>query len=83
MAKMREAKIVLVIILIAVLINAVRGDFEYHLLHTFPFLGGQTPGIWDAAGIAMIVIALWGLARLNRIRDRKSRERRFTRYPRW
>jgi hypothetical protein len=80
---MREAKIVLVIILIAVLINAVRGDFRYHLLHTFPFLGRQPPGMYDVAGVAMILIALWGLARLNRIRDRKKREKRNQWYRRW
>jgi len=83
MAKMREAKMVLVVILISALIIAVRGDFKGHLLHTFPFLGGQPPGMYDAAGIAMLLIALWGLARLNRTRDRKKRERRFTRYRRW
>lgn len=77
---MREAKIVLAIILMAVLINAVRGDFRGHLLHAFPFLGGQPPGIYDAAGIGMVLITLWGFARLNRIRDRKRRERRFTAY---
>jgi uncharacterized integral membrane protein len=80
---MREAKIVLVVILIIVLINAVRSDFEYHILHTFPFLGGQRPGIYDAAGIGMIIIFLWGLARLNRIRDRKKREKRNQWYRRW
>ena len=80
---MRESKIVLIVILIVVLLNAVRGDFRYHILHTFPFLGGQPPGMYDAAGVAMILIALWGLARLNRIRDRKKRERRNQWYHRW
>ena len=80
---MREAKIVLVVILISVLIIAVRGDFRYHLLHTFPFLGGQLPGIYDVGGVGMIIIFLYGWARLNRIRDRKKRERRNQWYRRW
>jgi uncharacterized integral membrane protein len=80
---MKEAKIVLLIILIIAIINAVRGDFEYHLLHTFPFLGGQRPGIYDAAGIGMVIIFLCGLGRLNRIRDRKKRERKNQWNRRW
>ncbi len=73
---MQEAKIVLIIVLLIVLVNGVRGDFKYHILHTFPFLGGQRPGIYDAAGVGMIIIFLFGWAHLNRIRDRNKREKK-------
>ena len=79
----KEAKIVLIIILLIVLVTGVRGDFKYHILHTFPFLGGQRPGIYDAAGVGMIIIFLFGWARLNRIRDRKKREKRNQWNRRW
>ena len=79
----KEAKIVLIIILSIVLVTGVRGGFKYHILHTFPFLGGQRPGIYDAAGVGMIIIFLFGWARLNRIRDRKKREKRNQWNRRW
>ena len=69
---MKAVKIVLVLILIAALINAVRLGQSFPLPHVFPFLGGMAPSQYDLAGIAMLLITLWGLARLRRNRrDRR------------
>ena len=70
---MREAKIVLILILFATLIHAVREDGGFRLLQVIPFMGGRRPGEYDLAGVAMVLISLWGLGRLNRIRERRRR----------
>lgn len=65
---MKAAKVVLILILIAVLINAVRLGDDFPLPYVFPGLGGMPPSQYDLAGIAMILITLWGLARLRQNR---------------
>jgi len=68
---MKEARIVLILILFGTLIHAVRGDADFSLPHVIPFMGGRRPGEYDLMGIAMILIFLWGMARLNRMRNRR------------
>ena len=64
---MKTFWIVLMILLIAVLINAVRGGADFPLVQALPFLGGDRPSwLWDGAAIVMLVIALWGMRRLHR-----------------
>ena len=73
---MREAKIVLILLLFAALIHAVREDAGFRLPQVVPFMGGRRPGEYDLAGIAMILIFLWGLGRLHRIHERRRRSGR-------
>ena len=65
---MKTFWIVLIILLIAVLINAVRGNAGFPLVQVLPFLGGHRPGIHDVGAIIMIVIAIWGIRKLLRNR---------------
>ena len=64
---MKAAKVVLIVLFCAVLINWIRGGQDFHLVQVLPFLGGHKPGIYDAAGLVMLLVLLpWGLRRLRR-----------------
>lgn len=63
---MKAAKIVLILIIVFSLINFVRQGREFHIVTVLPFSGGHQPGIFDAAGIVVLVIAWWGWLRLKR-----------------
>ena len=65
---MKAVKItILIVILIAVLNFIVQGDF-FHPAKALPFVQGNT-GLYGGASLAIIVIFLWGLWRLNRPED--------------
>jgi hypothetical protein len=64
---MRLAKITLVLIAIAALINWVRAGHDFgHIARCLPFCGGHRPGFCDVGALALLGLAAWGLARLNR-----------------
>ena len=60
---MRAFGVVLVVLLIAALINAVRGDAESPLVRALPLLGGSA-GIYDLGSATVILITAWGLRRM-------------------
>ena len=65
---MKDARIVLILILFGTLIHAVRGDADFSLPHVIPFMGGRPPGEYDLAGTILLI---WALVCLNRMRNRR------------
>lgn len=61
---MRTALVVLVIVLCAVLINAVRNGEMFPIVQTLPGLGGDRPICYTWGGIGMLIVTLWGISRL-------------------
>ena len=61
---MRTVALILIVLLIAGLANWVRQGDAFHIARALPFCSGRPPGIYDLAGIVMIVILLAGLRRL-------------------
>lgn len=69
---MRAVMIALVLLMIAGLINFVRGG-DFHIAKTLPFCGGHEPGIYDVGAVLIIIIAIWGMRRLVRHTTEDSR----------
>ena len=65
---MKAAQITILLIIIIVLINWCRGDFDFSLPMVLPLLGGENPAFYDFAGGIAIVIGVLGLLRLFRNR---------------
>ena len=64
---MKAAKITFILIVIVCLIFFVLEGSELgHIARLLPFMGGHPPGIYDVAGLVLIILACWGLARLRR-----------------
>ncbi len=68
---MKTTKIVIYILIAATLINAVRTHWRGPLSQVFPFCGGRRPIEYTLGGICMLVIFVWGLARLGRRQERQ------------
>jgi hypothetical protein len=64
----KAVKITILLIIIIVLINWCRGDFDFALPMILPLLGGKKPGIYDVAGAIVLIIGILGLLRLSRNR---------------
>jgi len=63
----KAAKIILVLLVIAVLIGVVRSGRDLgHIGRVLPFCSGGEPGLYDFAALAVVAIALWGIARMYR-----------------
>ena len=60
---------ILTILLIAGLANWVRQGDSFHIARALPFCSGRPPGLYDLAGIVMILILLAGLRRLLHPRE--------------
>ena len=69
---MRAVMIALALLMIAGLINFVRGG-DFHIAKTLPFCGGHEPGLYDVGAVIMIIIAIWGIRRVVRNADRDSK----------
>ena len=65
---MKAAKIAVLLVVIIVLINWCRGDFDFALPMILPLLGGKEPSFYDVAGAIVIIIGIIGLLRLSRNR---------------
>ena len=65
---MKAFWIVLIILFVAVVINAVRGGATFPVVQALPFLGGHRPGSHDFGASAMIVITIWGIRKMLRSR---------------
>jgi len=63
---MKMAAVVLIVLVAAVLINAVRGGEGFPLVEVLPGMTSGRPGLYHLAGVAMLVIAGWGLLRMRR-----------------
>ena len=67
---MKAAKFTVLLIVILVLLNWMRGDYDHRLPQVLPLLGGKDPSwLYDGGGVVLIVIALIGLGRLARNRS--------------
>jgi hypothetical protein len=64
---MRHALIIVIVVVCLALIVFVRGGADFPIVQILPFVGGGAkPLIFEAAGIALIAIAVWGYRRLRR-----------------
>ena len=64
---MKAAKIILVLLVISALIGFVRSGRDLgHIGRVLPFCSGGAPGLYDFAALAVVAIALWGIARMYR-----------------
>jgi hypothetical protein len=64
---MKVTKIVLVVVVAWIVINAVSRGYDFKLPMVLPFMGGKgKPYFYEVAGVVMILIMLWGLRRLGR-----------------
>ena len=65
---MKIAKIVLIVTIAAAVITWLRAGEDFPLPRVLPFCGGYPPSaLYDViGGIGIVLIFLWGLARLRR-----------------
>ena len=64
---MKAAKVVLIVLCCALIINWVRGGEDFHWARVLPLMGGHHPGIYDVAAVVLLLVMLpWGLRRLRR-----------------
>ena len=62
---MRPAIVTIIVIAFGALIVWIGTDSEIsHLAEVLPFLGGHEVGLYDWAGLAVLVITAWGIGRL-------------------
>ena len=66
---MKAARILLLILFFSALICFVRGDLTFPIVQTLPFAGGPRPGKYEIAAFILILLLLWGLARLKRLHN--------------
>jgi len=64
---LKTIKIVLVVLVVALLINFVRGGDHSHITEALPFCSGGEPSFYDFGATAMLVLLFWGLRRLKRL----------------
>ena len=69
---MKAAKITVLLVIIIVLMNWSRGDYDHKLPMVLPLLHGGKRSIYDAAGVLAIGIGISGLMRLARNRRNDS-----------
>ena len=63
---MRLILIIVIVVLFAALLNFVRAEVDTPLLQSLPLLGGHTPGGYDVAATALLLISAWGVWRCFR-----------------
>ena len=64
---MRIIRLVLIILICAIVINFIRNGRMFHIAKSLPFANNpENIGIYDWAGVAVLVILAWGLYRLKR-----------------
>ena len=71
---MKAAKITILLIIIIVLMNWSRGDYDHKLPMVLPLMHGGKRSIYDVAGITAIVIGLAGLIRIARNRRKDGNQ---------
>ena len=69
---MKTVALILTVLTIAGLANWARQGDTFHIAKVLPFCSGRAPGIYDLAGIVMIVILARGLRRLLSSPDRSN-----------
>ena len=66
---MRLALTVVIVIFTLGLLRYLGVGSKIDLLRAVPYFGGFRPGLYDLAGVAVIIIALWGVMRILRSQD--------------
>ena len=66
---MKAAKIILIVLFLSALICFVRGDLTFPIVQTLPFMGGPRPGKYEVAAVILVILLLWGLARVKRLHN--------------
>ena len=65
---MKAVKITILFLLILVLINWCRGDFDFALPMVLPLLGGMEPSFYDIGGAIVLIGGILGVLSLSRNR---------------
>ena len=66
---MKAIRLCLIIVISAVVINFLRSGRLFHIAKTLPFSNApEKVGIYDLAGVVMLIICIWGFYRLKRNR---------------
>ncbi len=70
---MRSAFTTIIIIAFGAVILWIASDAQIgHLAEILPFISGREVGLYDWAGVAVLAITVWGIARLLRRQDSDS-----------
>jgi hypothetical protein len=77
---MKAAKIILVVLFTAALVQGAKLGYSYFLPQIIPLCHGYKPGIYDLIGIVMILLFLYALRYRGR-RRRRGRRRTKASYP--
>jgi hypothetical protein len=63
---MKAAKICLVILLIAIVINFARQGAGFHISRVLPGLGGDLISLYDLGGVILVCLLIHGIGRIGR-----------------
>ncbi|MBU0718735.1 MAG: hypothetical protein KJ749_10840 [Planctomycetes bacterium] len=63
------AVVVLIVILTFALLNWCRDGDTWHIVQSLPLLGGYQPGIYDVAGLIMLLMVINGIRKIRRKDD--------------
>ena len=68
---MKAAKIILIIIATAVVVNFIRGGQNFSLPRVLPFCSGNPPSFWYdvVGGCGLLVLLIYGLSRLKQTNE--------------
>ena len=66
---MKAIRLCLIVLIAAVVINFLRDGRTFHIAKSLPFSNApERVGVYDLAGVVMLVICIWGFYRLKRNR---------------
>jgi hypothetical protein len=63
---MKPVLVTVILLLTLALLGWLRADHGFDVRSIVPFLSGREIGPFDWGGLALLVLAAWGLSRLNR-----------------
>jgi len=67
---MKANKITIVLLITFTVLGFIRAGADFHIAKILPFCDGEPAGsIYPWAGLILVVIFLWGLARLRQRKD--------------
>jgi len=69
---MKAMKITLILLGTAAVIHFIKADNAIDIRRALPFLDGEVPNAYHIGALAIILLFLWGLARLGRHDDDRS-----------
>lgn len=62
---MKPALVTAILLLTLAVLGWLRADHRFDIRTIVPFLTGREIGVFDWGGLALLILAAWGLSRLN------------------